>query len=113
LVSWRNENGGERYELGNVAECDDGNTPPMDTEPMNECLGIPFADFVNMIGFTPSDTGFIVDGLFYNFHETLSFIVPEDAVWQWDLYVDGLHVLTFEQSEIMECAVTEVYPQER
>lgn len=103
--------GALRHQLGNVPDCEDGNVPsPISNEPRNECLGIPLVDFVNMIGFTPVEEGFVVDGNFYNFHETLSFLVPVDAVWVWDAYVDGHHVLRFEQTADSACAVIEVYP---
>lgn len=78
---------------------------------MNECLGIALADFIAMTNYEPLGDGFEVDGQAYYFHENLSFFVPVDAVWQWDLYVDGRHLLRFEQNEISECRVTEVYPQ--
>ena len=100
----------DAYSLDSNRDCD--TLPPEPNEPVNECLGIPFADFVNMIGFEPVSDGFVVDGLLYNFHDTLSFIVPESTVWAWDLYVDGYHVLRFEQSEDTHCAVTGVYPQQ-
>jgi hypothetical protein len=100
---------GETYWLGNSQPCehDEG----VLVSPVYECLGIGLADFVDAIGYRPESDGFVVDGNFYHFHETLSFIVPEDAVWVWDLYVDGRHVLRFEQSAAMRCTITAIYPQ--
>lgn len=99
------------YFLGSLDDCESADVAPVYAPESNECLGIAFTDFVNMIGYEPIETGFVVDGLFYNFNERLSFIVPVDAVWVWDLYVDGRLVLRFEQDEGSACHVSEVYPQ--
>lgn len=101
--------GAERFDLGNSRPCQEA--PVGEIIPMNECLGITTADFIAAIGFQPIENGFTVDGIFYNFHETLSFLVPEEAIWSWDLYVDSLHVASFEQTADSPCSITAIYPQ--
>lgn len=101
--------GAARFDLGNSQPCQ--SISAEESVPMNECLGIATSEFIGAIGFEPIENGFVVDGIFYNFHETLSFFVPEDTIWTWDLYVDGRHVLSFEQSAEMPCTVTAIYPQ--
>lgn len=100
--------GGQRYELGNAPDCE--NNAPVE-EPRNECLGMSYVDFIAAIGFEPADDFFVVDGNDYAYHDNLSFMVPIDDVWSWDLYADGVHVLTFAQGEDAPCAVTVIYPQ--
>lgn len=80
--------------------CDTANTPPQ--IPMNECLGIaPSA--VNL-----PDTGiFTVDGIEYAYDGNLSFLVPTDIAWQWDLWHEGNYVLSFAQDEDMPCQIIE------
>jgi hypothetical protein len=96
------------YRLGSAEACERSAAPSV---PMNECLGIALVDFTELIAYQPQEEGFVVDSLFYSFHDTLSFIVPADMVWRWSLYVDGLHVLSFEQTEAQACHVTDIYSQ--
>jgi hypothetical protein len=63
-----------------------------------ECLGMDW----------PGAGEFVVDGNSYSFDNHLSFIVPFDAIWSWQLFIDEHLVLTFEQTEPGNCHI--VYP---
>lgn len=60
-----------------------------------ECLGIDW----------PGAGEFVVDGHIYTFNNHLSFIVPHDAIWRWELFIDNQWVLTFEQTEPGNCHI--------
>ena len=74
-----------------------GNSPSI-----NECLNVdPY-----LLGLAPSGV-FVVDGLEYTYADNLSFFVPTDAIWHWDMWVDGVIVASFEQTEETACHVIE------
>lgn len=79
---------------------------------MNECLGLSVAELIASTGYTPESAVFVVDGHEYSFGDNLSFFVPIEAVWEWDLYIDDRHLLSFAQGEGTACAITAFYPQE-
>jgi hypothetical protein len=68
------------YRLGSAGQCGRSAAPEIER---NECLGMAYDDFVNMIGFVPNEAGFVVDGNSYSFNDTLTFLVPVDAVCGW------------------------------
>lgn len=106
------------YDGGNAAAFrfalvsdDCANTPIPPSEPMNECLGLSLEELIAQTAYTPHTAVFMVDAQEYSFGDYLSFLVPETAIWQWDLYMDNRHLLTFEQSEATPCQITAFYPQ--
>lgn len=81
--------------------CDTASTPPIQI-PMNECLGIaPSA--LNL----PESGVFMVDSIEYAYNGNLSFLVPTDIIWQWDLWHEGSYILSFAQDEDMPCRIIE------
>lgn len=75
---------------------------PLASQPVNECLG------VNPLSLGLAAQGiFTVDGNAYHYADNLSFFVPIDAVWHWDLWVDGQLVLRFEQTATEACHIIE------
>ena len=80
--------------------------------PLNECLGTVSEETVKaLLGYTPPHNVFVVDGIEYPYGWNLSFIVDTDTFWEWDLYVDGHHILTFAQTESTPCHITQEFPQ--
>lgn len=75
-------------------------TPYIFVEPLNECLGIS-PESVDL----PNEGVFTVDNRDYAYNGNLSFLVPQDAIWQWDLFHEGNHVLSFAQSEDSPCGI--------
>lgn len=64
-----------------------------------ECLGLPY----------PGQGYFVVDGNEYFYDNSLGFVVPFDAIWRWELFINGELILVFEQTEYGNCRVTEDY----
>lgn len=88
-----------------VSVVDTGNkdcvgTPYIFVEPLNECLGIS----PESVGL-PNEGVFTVDNRDYAYNSNLSFAVPQDAIWQWDLFHEGNYVLSFAQSEDIPCGI--------
>lgn len=91
----------EMVSAGNKVCDDDGQ---LFSQSVNECLNI------NPLSLgLPARGLFMVDGNEYQYADNLSFFVPPDAVWHWDLWVDEQLVLSFEQTATEACHVTEVF----
>lgn len=85
-----------------IPDCGETHNPfPVLTEEGLECLAVPY----------PGAGYFTVDGNDYYYHNALSFIVPLDAIWRWELYIEGQLILVFEQTEYGNCHITEDYRQ--
>lgn len=89
---WMNMDALGLADVGEV-ECNGDNNAQPYTNPMNECLG-----------FYAPVTEFIVDGVTYAAGSDgwVSFLVPRDAVWTWEVTVDGW-TGRYQQTETEEC----------
>lgn len=70
---------------------------------LNECLGITMPDHA---GGT-----FVIDGHSYTIGTdgAMSFLIPQEIVWAWDLYIGDTLVLRFEQTQEATCHIVEWY----
>lgn len=91
---------GETSRVADIPQLDCRNPRvPEATEIGKECLGIPY----------PGQGVFTIDGNEYSYHESLSFVVPLDAIWRWELLINGELILLFEQTAPGNCQITEDY----
>ena len=78
---------------------------------MNVCIDLPWHELTQWTGHTPLFNLVRIDGVEYDMSSGIYWSVPVEARWTWDLYIDGLHLISMEQTDEQECFVSSVYPQ--
>lgn len=82
------------------APCSEDDMESNPAIPMNECLGLNPLDYG-----MPATGVFTIDNIEYPYADNLSFIVPMDAIWTWELYHEGNLVLIFAQDFDKPCYI--------